>query len=360
MSVIQEGPGRLGTFAALARISPTISEIVLQLLWKQMHSVEPLLRLVGGKRKEKSDGLWLWSLDSSHLGRFAIYARRVRAICADGKALKSQHKRAFTILLQSCVRIKSPVPLLPLLNHVELHNQNDCLAQFLGGLFCPALQTLILPPHMSKFPQIQNMMSHLQTLVFIACPTQTRSILNSLSDHKSMRHLTLSYINPTAMAPLASLHKLVSLTFVITTQSSFIKEATSFPKNSIHTNILHIQVELDDNSPMPTTTGFSAVMLLLSSHSIRSQGLSIKIPWYHPAKDTMHFFNCLASLASDNPNHRFLAWENLECFRLQMEWNEDQMNMGYDVLQMPCDGLSVLYQLFFLTTLELEDLVRLG
>lgn len=44
--IVQEGPGGLGAFAALSTISSTISEAVLQLLWKKLSSMEPLIYLL--------------------------------------------------------------------------------------------------------------------------------------------------------------------------------------------------------------------------------------------------------------------------------------------------------------------------
>lgn len=45
-AISTENSGRLGAFAGLATTSSTISEAVLQLLWKQLSSVEPLIYLL--------------------------------------------------------------------------------------------------------------------------------------------------------------------------------------------------------------------------------------------------------------------------------------------------------------------------
>jgi hypothetical protein len=61
MTTMMEGPGRLGGFAALATTSSTISEVILQLLWKRLPSVEPLIHLIPQKFLKKieiSDGIW--------------------------------------------------------------------------------------------------------------------------------------------------------------------------------------------------------------------------------------------------------------------------------------------------------------
>lgn len=46
IAISTENSGRLGAFARLATTSLTISEAVLQLLWKQLSSVEPLIHLL--------------------------------------------------------------------------------------------------------------------------------------------------------------------------------------------------------------------------------------------------------------------------------------------------------------------------
>jgi hypothetical protein len=44
--MLAEDPDGLGAFSALATISSTISEVILQLLWKQLPSVKPLIFLL--------------------------------------------------------------------------------------------------------------------------------------------------------------------------------------------------------------------------------------------------------------------------------------------------------------------------
>ncbi|KAG2045723.1 hypothetical protein BDR06DRAFT_1015370 [Suillus hirtellus] len=63
--ITKEGSGRLGAFAVLATTSSTISEPVLQLLWKKLPSVEPLIDLLPNdliQRHRNSNGGW--KLDS--------------------------------------------------------------------------------------------------------------------------------------------------------------------------------------------------------------------------------------------------------------------------------------------------------
>jgi hypothetical protein len=45
-AISTENSGRLGAFAGLATTSLTISEAILQLPWKQLYSVEPLIHLL--------------------------------------------------------------------------------------------------------------------------------------------------------------------------------------------------------------------------------------------------------------------------------------------------------------------------
>jgi hypothetical protein len=59
--ISEEDSGRLGAFAALATTSSTISEPVLQLLWKKLPSIEPLIHLLPNdlvERHQNSNGAW--------------------------------------------------------------------------------------------------------------------------------------------------------------------------------------------------------------------------------------------------------------------------------------------------------------
>ncbi|KAG1901054.1 uncharacterized protein F5891DRAFT_979627 [Suillus fuscotomentosus] len=59
--ITKEDSGRLGAFAVLATTSSTISEPVLQLLWKKLPSVEPLIDLLPNdliQRRRNSNGGW--------------------------------------------------------------------------------------------------------------------------------------------------------------------------------------------------------------------------------------------------------------------------------------------------------------
>lgn len=59
--ITEESSGRLGAFAILVTTSSTISEPVLQLLWKKLPSVEPLIDLLPNdliQRHRNSNGAW--------------------------------------------------------------------------------------------------------------------------------------------------------------------------------------------------------------------------------------------------------------------------------------------------------------
>lgn len=117
-------------------------------------------------------------------------------ICAvDGKALQSGHTHVFQTLATLHDRISSAGSLLPYLYHVELMDKSDCLIQYLDRLLPPGLQTLILPPHMVLPPDVQNLLPHLQNLVYISDAFHTSIILDSLSNCTFMRRLTLPTSN---------------------------------------------------------------------------------------------------------------------------------------------------------------------
>ncbi|KAG1840036.1 hypothetical protein F4604DRAFT_1940311 [Suillus subluteus] len=370
-ALTNEASGRLGAFAALATTSSAISETVLQLLWKKLSSVEPLIYLLPKhliqELRHSNGALELRfhkTPKQSDLARFHLYAQRVKAICADRKALSSQYKHVFQTLLTMHSQVRSAGSLLPHLYCVELRDKKDCLIQCLDKLLLPGLQTLILPPHMLRFPDVQNLLPHLQTLVYISDSFHTAIILNSLSSCSSMHHLTLSYIQPTMMTSLASLHQLTSLTLVIIPGSSIMKETGSIPDHHIRTEVLNIHVESDprpsnDTDSISTNTGFPALISLLSNHYITCQGLSITIHQEYCSADViLDFFNTFTSLASidDDNDDGFLAWEDLAGFRLKMPWDEDFFVLDEDSLQIPRNGLTALHRLVYLTALELEDL----
>ncbi|KAG1837239.1 hypothetical protein F4604DRAFT_1692417 [Suillus subluteus] len=105
-ALTNEASGRLGAFAALATTSSAISETVLQLLWKKLSSVEPLIYLLPKhliqELRHSNGALELRfhkTPKQSDLARFHLYAQRVKAICADRKALSSQYKHVFQTLL---------------------------------------------------------------------------------------------------------------------------------------------------------------------------------------------------------------------------------------------------------------------
>ncbi|KAG1853967.1 hypothetical protein F4604DRAFT_1932937 [Suillus subluteus] len=333
-ALTNEASGRLGAFAALATTSSTISETVLQLLWKKLSSVGPLVYLLPKhliqELRHSNGALELRfhkTPKQSDLARLHLYAQRVKVICADRKALPSQYKHVFQTLLILHSQVRSAGSLLPHLYCVELRDKKDCLIQCLDKLLLPGLQTLILPPHMLRFPDVQNLLPHLQTLVYISDSFHTAIILNSLSSCSSMHHLTLSYIQPTMMTSLASLHQLTSLTLVITPGSSIMKKTSSIPDHHIRTEVLNFHVESDprpsnDTDSISTNTGFPALISLLSNHHITCQGLSITIHQEYCSADViLDFFNTLTSLASidDDNDDGFLAWEDLAVYLTALE-----------------------------------------
>ncbi|KAG1785184.1 uncharacterized protein HD556DRAFT_1450938 [Suillus plorans] len=316
--IIQEGSGGLGAFAALSTTSSTISEAVLQLLWKKLTSMEPLIYLLPHdliQEYESSDGVLKWRFlrtpQQSDLERFQSYARRVKMICAvDGKALQSRHIHVFQTLAALHDRIRSAGSLLPYLYHIELMDKSDCLIQYLDRLLLPGLQTLILPPHMILPPDVQTLLPHLQNLVYISDAFHTSMILNSLSNCTFMHRLTLSYIQCSLMASLASLHQLISLTLIIIPGTSIMRKTSSISNHSIRMEVLNIQVEPNlHSSNVSVNIGFPAIISLLSNHHIICQGLSINIHQeYCFANLILHFFNILTSLPSvDDDDDGFLA-----------------------------------------------------
>ncbi|KAG1786491.1 uncharacterized protein HD556DRAFT_1449729 [Suillus plorans] len=349
-TISTENSGRLGAFAGLATTSSTISEAVLHLLWKQLSSVEPLIHLLPEDliyNHQNSNGgfelRFLRTFKPSDLARFHLYARRVKAICPEKKALRSPYKHVFQSLLALHGRIRSLDSLLPFLSHVELKHRRDCLIQCLDRLLHPGLTTLILPPHMLFPPNIQNLLPHLQNLVYIANSSETRTVLNSLSHSLPIRHLTLSYVEPTVMTSIASLCQLTVLTLVIIPGSSSMKQTSHIPNHHIRTKVLSIQVEPDErpptfDHPMATSTdiGFPAIISLFSNHPITMQGLSINVHQeYCSADAVLHFFDALISLRpTDDDEDALPAWEDL----------------------IPSDGLAALHVLVYLTALELGDL----
>jgi hypothetical protein len=59
--ILKEDSCKLGAFAALATTSSNISEPVLQLLWKKLPSMEPLIHLLPNdliERHVNSNGAW--------------------------------------------------------------------------------------------------------------------------------------------------------------------------------------------------------------------------------------------------------------------------------------------------------------
>ncbi|KAG1793364.1 uncharacterized protein HD556DRAFT_1443802 [Suillus plorans] len=371
-TISTENSGRLGAFAGLATTSSTISEAVLHLLWKQLSSVEPLIHLLPEDliyNHQNSNGgfelRFLRTFKPSDLARFHLYARRVKAICPEKKALRSPYKHVFQSLLALHGRIRSLDSLLPFLSHVELKHRRDCLIQCLDRLLHPGLTTLILPPHMLFPPNIQNLLPHLQNLVYIANSSETRTVLNSLSHSLPIRHLTLSYVEPTVMTSIAFLCQLTVLTLVIIPGSSSMKQTSHIPNHHIRTKVLSIQVEPDErpptfDHPMATSTdiGFPAIISLFSNHPITMQGLSINVHQeYCSADAVLHFFDALISLRpTDDDEDALPAWEDLVGLRLKMPWKEDFFVLDESILQIPSDGLAALHVLVYLTALELGDL----
>jgi hypothetical protein len=249
--------------------------------------------------------------------------------------------------------------LLPYLHHMELKDREDCLIQCLDKLMLPRLQTLILPPHMLLSPDVQHLLPHLHTLVYISDSFHTTIILNSLASCSSLRRLTLSYIQPMAMVFLSCLHQLTSLTLVIIPGLSIMKETNTIPDHHIQTQVLNIHIEPDSHmESISVNTGFPALLSLLSNHHITCQGLSINIHQEYCSADViLHFFNALTSLAPINDDDdEFLAWENLIAFRLQMPWDQDFFILDEESIQIPRNGLAALHRLVYLTALELQDL----
>lgn len=254
---------------------------------------------------------------------------------------------------------KSAGFLLPHLNYVELKDRNDCLIQYLDKFLLPGLQTLILPPHMLLSPDVQHLLPHLHTLVYISDSCHTTTILNSLVSCTSMHRLTLSYTQPMAITSLAYLHQLTSLTLVIIPGLSIMKESNTIPDHHIQTQVLNIHVEPNPHTEsISVNTGFPALLSLLSNHPITCQGLSINIHQEYCSADViLHFFNTLTSLAPINDDDdEFLAWENLAAFRLQMPWDKNFFVFDEESIQVPRNGLAALHRLVYLTALELEDL----
>ena len=165
----------------------------------------------------------------SDLARFYSYARRVKAICPEKKALRSPYKHVFQSLLALHGRIRSLDSLLPFLIHVELKHKIDRLIQCLDSLLHPGLTTLILPPHMLLPPDIHNLLLHLQNLVYIANSSETRTVLNSLSHSLPSWHLTLSYVEPAVMSSISSLRWLTVLTLVIIQEADLSCSKSSHP-----------------------------------------------------------------------------------------------------------------------------------
>ncbi|KAG2354383.1 hypothetical protein BDR07DRAFT_1494676 [Suillus spraguei] len=368
--IINEDSFGLGDFAALATTSSAISEAILQLLWKQLPSVEPLIYLLPNDLiQEHTNSNKTWELrflrtpKLSDLERFHFYAQKVKAIYADGKALRPQHKHVFQTLLTLHNRSRSAGFLMPYLSHVVLKDNRDHLIQFLDQLLLPGLQSLVLPSNMLIFPDVVHLLGHLQTLVYISDSFHTNIILNSLSNCLSMHHLTLCYTQPTSMTSIASLDQLTTLTLIIIPGSSIMEGTGSISNQYIRTHILYINVESDqrpshDPESISTDTGFSAIISILSNHRIICQGLSINIHQQYCSTDfVLHFFNVLTSLhLMDDEDDGFLDWENLVALRLRMPWEEDFFSSDPESLQIPRDGLAALSRLVYLTALELEDL----
>ncbi|KAG2123867.1 hypothetical protein DEU56DRAFT_917274 [Suillus clintonianus] len=372
-AISTENSGRLGAFAGLATTSLTISEAVLHLLWKQLSSVEPLIHLLPEDliyNHQDSNGGFelvevLRTLKPSDLARFYSYARRVKAICPEKKALRSPYKHVFQSLLALHGRIRSLDSLLPFLIHVELKHKRDRLIQFLDSLLHPGLTTLILPPHMLLPPDIHNLLPHLQNLVYIANSSETRTVLNSLSLSLPIRYLTLSYVEPAVMTSISSLRWLTILTLVIIPGSSSMKQTSLIPNHHIRTRVLDIRVEPDECPPtlnhsmaMSADMGFPAIISLFSNHPITMKGLSINVHQeYCSADAVLHFFDALISLRpADDDEDALPAWEDLVGLRLKMPWEEGFFVLDESVLQIPRHGLAALYALAYLTALELEDL----
>lgn len=215
-------------------------------------------------------------------------------------------------------------------------------------------------------PDIQNLLPHLQNLVYIANSSETRTVLNSLSHSLPIRHLTLSYVEPAVMTSIASLRCLTFLTLVIIPGSSSMKPTSLIPNHRIRTEILQIQVESDERPPIldhpmaaSADMGFPAIISLLSNHPITMHGLIINVHQeYYSADVILHFFDALTSLrrTDDDDEDASPPWEDLVGLKMEMPWEEGLFVSDESILQIPRDGLAALHALVYLTELQLMDL----
>ncbi|KAG1889138.1 hypothetical protein F4604DRAFT_1914979 [Suillus subluteus] len=214
---IEDNEGRI-TVAGLARTCQAFRDPALDVLWAQLHSLDPLVLCSGGRRvNDNSQAVWERPLYDADWRILASYAKRVHILTV------SHQSDISTMHLLNCFTL--PGALLPSLAVLYWLPDHEDFYPFLHCFCGPTLKTLALLPVMWSVRQCVAVVSLAPSCPFLdhfscfdADDLSMQAISEAVMGWKKLRVLEVGPINERALTHVASLQTFRSLHFSVSSE----------------------------------------------------------------------------------------------------------------------------------------------